>query len=103
MTLLGAIVFVVGIPSALSFGLLSHVQLAGKGVFDLVDQAVSNYLLPAGGILVCLHVGWHLTRVDALAAAGFGNSWIGPVWLWLLRLVAPATISLILYDTIGTL
>lgn len=101
VALVGAVVFLIGIPSALSFGLLSDVRIAGHGVLDAVDRAVSNYLLPVGGILVCLHVGWYLKPSQAVAAAGFSEGARGRIWLWLLRIVAPATIALILWDAAG--
>jgi neurotransmitter:Na+ symporter, NSS family len=101
VALIGTIAFVLGIPSALSFGLLSHVRYAGAAIFDLVDGVVSNYLLPAGGILVCLYVGWHLTGPDARAAAGLDKSVVGVIWLWLVRVVAPATIILVFLDVTG--
>lgn len=100
VAVVGTVVFVVGIPSALSFGVLGDVHIFGRGVLDAVDRAVSNYLLPLGGILVCLHVGWYLRGPAAVAAAGFAGR-PGRIWLWLLRIVAPATIVLILWDTVG--
>lgn len=36
-SLSGIIVFVVGIPSALSFGVLKHVSLFGRSIFDVAD------------------------------------------------------------------
>lgn len=99
--LTGAAAFVLGIPSALSFGVLGHIKLGGAGIFDLVDKAVSNYLLPAGGILVCLYAGWHLSSVEARSAAGLERTVLGHVWLWLVRVVAPATIILVFLDVTG--
>ncbi len=97
----GATAFGLGIPSALSFGLLSDIRFLDMGIFDLVDGLVSNYLLPLGGILVCAYAGWHLTGRDARAAAGLDGTAMGTVWLWLLRVVAPATIVLVFLDVTG--
>jgi NSS family neurotransmitter:Na+ symporter len=100
--LLGAGVFVVDIPSALSFGTLADVTIAGLGILDAIDRAVSSYLLPFGGMLVCLYAGWHWRRAAALDAAGLaGNAAAGRLWLALIRYVAPAMILLILLDTVG--
>ena len=47
------------IPSVLSFGPLSNVTLInGMGIFDSLDFVTSNAMLPLGGILICLFVGW---------------------------------------------
>lgn len=99
----GVAAFALGIPSALSFGMLSGVQISGDSVFDFINRAVSNYLLPLGGILVCLYTGWFLRRADALSAAGLSGSAAGIIWYWLLRLVAPVMILLVVLDTVGGL
>ena len=101
VSVVGLAVFVIGIPSGLSFGILADVRIFGLEVLDAVDKAVSDYLLPLGGILVCLHVGWYMKRERALEAAGLDNRRIGTVWLWLLRVFAPLTIVVIVRDAIN--
>lgn len=101
--LIGGAAFVLGMPSALSFGVLSGVQISGDSLFDFINRGVSNYLLPLGGILVCLYTGWFLKRGEVLSAAGFSGSPAGVIWYWLLRLVAPAMILLVVLDTVGDL
>src|SRR5699024_10490188 len=44
--LVGVIIFFLGIPSALSYGVMSDVQLWGKTAFDIANYLVSNILLP---------------------------------------------------------
>ncbi|MBE6050824.1 MAG: sodium-dependent transporter [Clostridium sp.] len=51
--------FILSIPSILSFGPLSDFKLVGdRGVFDSLDFITANICLPLGGILVCLFVAW---------------------------------------------
>jgi NSS family neurotransmitter:Na+ symporter len=66
-----------------------------------MDHVVSNIMLPVSGLLTALFVGWRRSRKEALAEAGFGGRWLGPVWLWLVRLVAPALILTILLRSLG--
>ncbi|MDE6310154.1 MAG: sodium-dependent transporter, partial [Muribaculaceae bacterium] len=47
---------------ALSFGPLSGVTMYGKTIFDLFDYVSSNILLPIGGIIVSIFVGWVVDR-----------------------------------------
>ena len=61
--MVGLLIFVVGIPSALSFGVLSDVQLFGKTVFDLADFAVSNVLMPLGVLLVAIFVPFKMKKM----------------------------------------
>lgn len=100
---MGGLVFVLGIPSALSFGLLSHIQFGGHGILDAIDAGVSNFLLPIGGALIALFVGWRLSRAAALAEADLTENAVGRSWLWLLRTVAPVTILAILLQSASAL
>jgi NSS family neurotransmitter:Na+ symporter len=96
-------IFILGIPSALSYGLLSQVQFAGQPLLDGIDQAVSNFLLPAGGLVVALLVGWRLNARTALEDADLATTLIGHLWLWLLRVAVPLVIVVILIRSLGLL
>ncbi|MFW6028138.1 MAG: sodium-dependent transporter [bacterium] len=100
---MGAIVFLLGVPSALSYGVLGGVRIGSLGILDAIDHGVSNFMLPAIGIGTALYVGWRLKRDFALTEADFGNSRIGRTWLWLVRLVVPLTILGILLESVGAL
>ena len=52
------VIFFIGVPSALNFGILSGIQYAGTGVLEAVDFVASNLLLPVSAFLVALVVGW---------------------------------------------
>ncbi|GJL78621.1 MAG: transporter [Nitrospinaceae bacterium] len=56
--IVGGVIFGLGIPSGLSFGVMSDVKFMGMTFFDNVDNIASNYLLPLGGMLTALFVGW---------------------------------------------
>lgn len=103
VTLVGLTVFVLGVPSALSYGLLEEVRIGDGGILDFVDQTASNYLLPLAGISICLFVGWVWDGRRAAAAADLAQGLPATLWLWLLKVVAPATILLILFDSTGVL
>ncbi len=58
-TLVSVIIFLLGIPCALSFGKLSNITvLPGKSIFESMDFIASNILLPFGGIMLAICVGW---------------------------------------------
>ncbi|MGB5810421.1 MAG: sodium-dependent transporter, partial [Polyangiales bacterium] len=73
---MGAMIFSIGVLCALSLGAnatLSEFTLVGKtaGVFNILDYAAANWLLPLGGLLTCLFVGWVLSNAltrDELSA-----------------------------------
>lgn len=89
---MGAFVFLLGLPSALSYGLLSHIHIGSHGILEAIDYGVSNFLLPTTGILTALYVGWRRDRAFALGETGFNESRIGALWLWLVRILVPVTI-----------
>ncbi|TJZ75533.1 sodium-dependent transporter [Chitiniphilus eburneus] len=100
-TLLVAITsFILGIPAALSFGPMSHLTLFGKSPFDLMDYVASNIMMPAGGLLAALFVGWAIwPRVrDELAAEGAGP--ILPAFRFICAIVAPILIGVIWYHNL---
>ena len=53
-----AIVGLFGVPAALSNSVAADLKLFGMNAFDLFDFISSNLLMPVGGILICLFVGW---------------------------------------------
>lgn len=55
---LSILIFALGIPSALSFNILSDVKIFGLDFFELVDFIASNILLPLGGLLISIFVAW---------------------------------------------
>lgn len=94
----GAAAFLLSIPSALSLGPWSGFTLFGKGILDLLDALTAGIMLPVGGLLISIFVGWVIAP-RALAEIAAGKS--GPprftrVWLWILRLPAPVAIAWIL-------
>lgn len=55
--IIGALVFILGIPSALSNGLLLNFKFGAGTFFDNMDFLVSNILMPIGALGVTLFVG----------------------------------------------
>nr|WP_199064874.1 sodium-dependent transporter [Chromobacterium sp. ASV5] len=52
-----ALVFLAGVPAALSFGPLADCKLFGRNIFELMDYTASNILLPLGCIGTALFAG----------------------------------------------
>ena len=47
---------------SLSQGELSWLTIAGKNIFDFLDMAATNIMLPLSALFVCLYVGWKMPR-----------------------------------------
>ncbi|WP_268627651.1 sodium-dependent transporter [Paenibacillus alvei] len=104
--IVGLLIFVVGIPSALSYGALSDVTLFGKTVFDLADFTVSNVLMPLGVLLVAIFVPLKMKK-DVLMRELEVNKNKGyklfVLWLFLLRYIAPIAIIIVFLNVIGVI
>jgi NSS family neurotransmitter:Na+ symporter len=69
--------------------------LSGKTVFDLVDYATSNIMLPLGGILIGLFAGWVMKRESVLDELQIrGGTMYALLWV-LVGVVAPIGIGLV--------
>ncbi|PQP84267.1 sodium-dependent transporter [Paenibacillus sp. PCH8] len=91
-------VFIVGLPSALSMGLVPEFNINGTNLFDWMDFAASNIMLPVGGLLVTIFAGYFWKT--AAEASGLRSGWFR-VWLFMLRYVAPVLVLLVLLHTSG--
>jgi NSS family neurotransmitter:Na+ symporter len=98
--LITAFAWTVGVLCSLSFGPLADVKLLGNSIFDFLDKLCSDWLLPAGGLLFTLFVGWKMSRADVYDEFTNGGSLkrnvllFNTVW-FLLRYVAPVGIAVV--------
>ncbi|WP_417821240.1 sodium-dependent transporter [Terasakiella sp.] len=95
----GVTIFVLGIPSSLSLGVWSDFHIIGeKGFLDSVDYVASNILLPVGGILITIFVGWVMADKMKEEVTNNGEKsfpFLG-AWLFICRFVAPVAVAWIL-------
>jgi NSS family neurotransmitter:Na+ symporter len=99
-SVVGLAAFFLGVPASLGYGLLSHVRWDGRGILESMDYIVSNSILPLGGFLTAIFVGWRWGRRNALTESDLGETILGTAWLWLLRIAAPAFIAVIFLRSI---
>jgi len=97
----GGAIYLCGIPASLGFGPWNAVAVGGRDILGMMDYAASNVALPLGGLLIALFVGWRWGARRAMLAAGMRSRGLGRIWLWLLRVVAPAAIILIFLRAVG--
>ena len=88
------------IGSFASLSLKSNTSLAfgGRTVFDWMDFISSNILLPLGGVLIVLFVGWRLGKshfFDEVTNSGKLKSPLKRVILFIIRYLAPLAIIVI--------
>ena len=107
--LAGVVAWLLGLASVLSFNVLSDYHplganvplLGGKTIFDALDYLTQNIMLPVGGILVAVFVGWVMRSADTseeLARESHSPSF--RLWQALVRVVAPLAIAAVLVFTL---
>jgi NSS family neurotransmitter:Na+ symporter len=98
--IIGTCVFFFGIPSALSYGVLSDVTIFGKSIFDSADFLVSNILMPIGALLISIFVSYkmkkNVLKNELIQTSKF--RYIFEVWYFLLRYVVPIVIIVVFLD-----
>lgn len=98
----GVIAFLLGIPSSLSLGIWGDYKLFDKGFFDLMDFTATSVLLPLGGILISLYVGWVMgAKAMAELRDNGENGLLIKGWIFILRFIAPIAIAVILANGLG--
>ena len=98
--LLFLITLVVGVLCSLSFGVLSGVKLFGNTIFNFCDRLASNFLMTIGALLFSIFVGWRMDKSAVkyeLTNNGKlrGTGKIFPVVYFLIKYIAPVTITVI--------
>lgn len=104
-TLVTGFCIVTGILSSLSLGIWDT-KFFNLGFFDLLDFVTAKLMLPLGGLLVCLFVGWYLKRsvsYEELTNYGLQKATYFPVYMFILRYFAPIAITLIFVNELGWL
>ena len=85
---------------SLAFGPLRHLTVCGKNIFDLFDYVSSNILLPLGGMLSSIFVGWFVDRRILASEFLDGNAsrvkkTVVRAVVFSLRYIAPVGIGLV--------
>jgi len=108
--LMGILTWSVGLLTVLSFNLWSDVTplsgisiFEGKTIFDLLDYLTANIMLPIGGVLIAIFVGWILKREISMQELNIKDRMhMGyRVWIVLVSIVAPIAVTIVFLKGIG--
>ncbi|MED4454718.1 sodium-dependent transporter [Metabacillus fastidiosus] len=100
----GIIVFIAGIPAALSMGVLKDFTIFDKTVFDATDYLVSNIMLPLGCLLISIFISFKMDKNIVKQQFKLGNSYpsvLFLIWRFLIRWVVPLTIIIVYLNQLG--
>jgi len=103
----GLVVWLLGICTILSFNhwafSFNFVGLTKEnGLFDIFDIITANFMLPIGGMLMAIFVGWRMARQSSRDELKV-NEKIYRIWRFTIRYIAPAGVLLIFLQAVGVL
>jgi NSS family neurotransmitter:Na+ symporter len=100
-TLVGSVIWLLGLGSVLSFNVWSNLELGRGSLFSSLDFLTSNLMLPLGGLAIVVFAGWVMSpnstsdELDPQAGLGYRAWRIGA------RFVAPVGVLLIFLNVLG--
>ena len=89
---------ILGTFCSLSFGIWKDVTLFGLGFFDLFDFIVAKLIMPLGGMLICVFLGWVVDEKvlrSEITNTGTIHAPYYPAYRFIIRYLAPICIILI--------
>jgi NSS family neurotransmitter:Na+ symporter len=96
--------FILGISASLSWGLMSDVKIFGMNIFTLFNNSTANILLPLGGLLIVVFLGWFFPSKhvrDELSNEGALKVRYYTVYRLVIRFLAPVAIALVFLHGLG--
>ncbi len=102
----GLVVFIAGIPAALSSSYLAEYKWFDRTIFDLTDYLVSNIMLPLGNLFIAIFIIYKMNQTivkeqffqaNSLSEASYMS------WKFLMRWIVPLVIILVFLSTSGIL
>jgi NSS family neurotransmitter:Na+ symporter len=97
---LTVLLFIAGLGTVFSFSSLADFHplrfipaFESRNIFESLDYIVSNFMMPAGGVLIAMLAGWGLSRSAVLEEMNVPDSALFGLWRLLVRILVPAAIA----------
>ncbi|MGJ0847974.1 sodium-dependent transporter [Tissierella praeacuta] len=108
VSIASTLMFIIGIFASLSMGPMAdfHIPLFNRGVFDSLDFFTSNILMPIGGFLMAIFIGyiWGVDEAIAEVKRSPGVKFkLERFWTILIKYVVPFAIFIVLLSSLGLL
>ncbi|MDF2840338.1 MAG: yocR [Clostridia bacterium] len=105
VVILSSFMFLIGIPASLSMGIWSGIMIFGYNIFDFL-VFISDILLPLGGILMCIFIGyvWGIDKAVAEITNGGKIPFkLKAFWTIMIKYVAPIAVIIVFLNALGIL
>lgn len=94
----------IGIFCSLSLGVGKEYTIFGLTLFDLFDFVTAKIMLPAGGFLISVFMGWYIDKKivrEEISDNGTLKVYIYRLLIFILKFVAPIGIAFIFVNELG--
>jgi NSS family neurotransmitter:Na+ symporter len=105
--LIGLLAWLLGLTTVFSFNIWSDLRplgaieaFADKNLFDIQDFLAVNIMLPLGGLLIAIFVGWVMPSPDCRDELGLADSLAYRLWRFLVRYLCPIAVGGILLSNL---
>jgi len=95
---LGVLIFVLGVPASLSFGVLEHIKIGDMIFFDFLDFLQESFILPLGALLTAIFAAyiWKAKRTREAANSSVGLIKLGKMFDILIKFIVPLAIIIVM-------
>lgn len=95
--LIASAAWLLGLGTVFSFNDWAEVKpFWGMNFFGLIDFVTTNLMLPLGGLLTAIFVGWRMKRELILQELHLDSARFIRVWHWVLRYISPLAVLAVL-------
>ena len=94
----------IGVFASLSLKDDTPFTIGGQSFFNVLDFLASNIMLPLGGLLIVIFLGWYLGKkkfMEEITNGGQVNKKIAKVILFVVKFLAPVAIAIIFIKGLG--
>ena len=105
VALSAVLIALLGIPSSLSFGILSDFTILNYDFYELIGMITDNIMLPLGALFTCVYVGWiwgPKTLLGELEEGGHVFRW-KKAWVLCIRFLTPILIAIVTVGGFGSI
>lgn len=97
-TWIGIVIWLLGVGTILSFNLWADFKIFGRTIFDNLDFLTANIMLPLGGLLIAIFVGWVMHKQDVADEVKMESPIMYNVWRFLVKFIAPVAVAIVLIN-----
>ena len=88
----GLICWLLGLGTVFSFGPWEDIRLFQFNFFEFADFLTANIMLPVGGLLMAIFVGWMMDQTIVRQELDIERDWVFNLWRVVLRVFSPIAI-----------